>query len=61
MIDIIYNFIRNDFIGESSTIAGADTLALIMTWSVIVMIFFIFVKLVMWAFNVSFKNRKYRS
>lgn len=49
MVNIIYDFIRNDLIGET-TMTGADNLALLLTWSVIVVAFFVMVRLVMWAF-----------
>lgn len=63
MIDIIYNFIFNNLIGENTTIPGADTLALLLTWITIVFLFCCLVKLVSWSFGIIFKwNRKtYRS
>lgn len=63
MIDIIYNFISNNLIGENTTIPGADNLALLLTWITIVFLFCCLVKLVSWAFGIVFKwNRKtYRS
>lgn len=63
MIDLIYNFIRNNLIGAESTITGADDLALLLTWITIVFLFLVLVKLVSWAFGIVFKwNRKtYRS
>lgn len=63
MIDLIYNFIRNNLIGANSTITGADDLALLLTWITIVFLFLVLVKLVAWAFGIVFKwNRKtYRS
>lgn len=57
MIDIIYDFIRNVLIGESSTLAGADNLALLLTWAVLIGMFFVLVRLVVWAFQFTFKRR----
>ena len=58
MVDIIYDFIRNDFIGADTTLAGADNLALLLTWAVIVMGLCIFIKLVTWAFGITFRWTK---
>lgn len=52
MIDLIYNFIYNILIGENTTIQGADTLAVLLTFAAIVLIFFVLVKLIVWVFNV---------
>lgn len=60
MVDLIYDFIRNTFIGSESTLSGADNLALLLTWSMIVMMFLLFVKVVFWAFNLSFSWTKRR-
>lgn len=57
MIDIIYDFIRNVLIGESSTLTGADNLALLLTWAVLIGMFFVLVRLVVWAFQFTFKRR----
>lgn len=62
MVDIIYNFIRVDLMGNTS-ISGADNLALLLTWAVIIATFLLFVKLVFWAFNIAFsfiRGRKRR-
>lgn len=63
MIDIVYDFIYNNLIGAESTIPGADTLALLLTWITIVFFFCVLVKLVSWAFGVVFKwnKRTYRN
>ena len=63
MIDLIYNFIRNNLIGQNSTITGADDLALLLTWITIVFLFCCLVKLVSWAFGIVFKwnRRTYRN
>lgn len=60
MIDIIYDFIRNDLIGVNTTITGADNLALLLTWAVIIGLFLILVRLVVWAFQLPFKRSKFR-
>jgi hypothetical protein len=63
MIDVLYDFIRNNLIGENTTITGADNLALLLTWVSIVFLFIVLIRLVMWAFFIVFKwNKKtYRS
>lgn len=58
MIDIIYDFIRNTLIGAESTLSGADNLALLLTWAVLIGLFFVLVRLVVWAFNFTFKHRR---
>lgn len=50
MVDMIYNFIRVDLMGNT-TLTGADNLALLLTWTCIVLIFFMFFKLVVWIFS----------
>ena len=52
MIDLIYNFIYNILIGENTTIQGADTLAVLLNFASIVLIFFVLVKLIIWVFNI---------
>ena len=49
MVDILYDFIRNSLIGQTS-LSGADNLALLLTWAVIVGCFLLMVRLVLWAF-----------
>ena len=49
MVDIIYNFIRNTLIGETS-ISGADNLAILLTWTFIIFAFLLLIRLTMWAF-----------
>lgn len=58
MIDLIYNFILNALLGNS-TIQGANDLALLLTYTAIIMIFFTLVKLIMWAFFIV-NPKKYR-
>ena len=62
MIDVIYNFIRNVLIGET-TIQGADNLALLLTWTVIILLVVVLIRLIMWAFYIPFKwtKKNYRS
>ena len=60
MVDMIYNFIRDTFMG-GTTISGADNLAILLTWVVIVMMFLLFIKAVFWAFNLCFYWTKRRS
>lgn len=59
MVDILYNFIRNDLMGQT-TITGADNLALLLTWTVIICVFMLFIRLAMWAFYLLFNRRKLR-
>lgn len=49
MVDLIYDFIRNTLMGNT-TMTGADNLAILLTWSTIIMAFCLFVRVVMWAF-----------
>lgn len=60
MVDLIYDFIRNTLIGENSTLNGADNLALLLTWAVIIAFFFVLIRLVVWAFQFTFKHKRYR-
>lgn len=57
MADIIYNFILDVLIGQNTSIAGAENLALLLTWAVIIGFFLILVRLVVWAFQFTFKRR----
>lgn len=49
MVDLIYDFIRNTLMGNTE-MSGADNLAILLTWSTIIMAFCLFVRVVMWAF-----------
>lgn len=62
MIDVLYSFIRNTLIGET-TISGADNLALMLTWFTLIMFFILLIRLVMWAFFIVFRwsKKNYRS
>lgn len=51
MIQIIYDFIRDVLIGET-TMQGADDLATLLTFATIVCFFIILVRLVVWAFQI---------
>lgn len=59
MIQLIYDFIRNVLIGET-TMQGADDLATLLTYTTLVCIFIILIKLVVWAFNLGSGKRKTR-
>lgn len=54
MIELIYNFILNNIIGDTQ-LKGVDDLALLLTYTVIVIFFALLVKLVVWCFNVPTK------
>ena len=56
MADLIYDFFRNILIGSNSSISGADTLAILLTWSTIVIFFALGIKLVCWVFGVPFNG-----
>lgn len=51
MVDLIYNFVNEVFM-QNSTLPGADTLAVLITWSIILAMIFVLVRLVVWAFNL---------
>ena len=57
MIQLIYDFIRNVLIGET-TMQGADDLATLLTYTTLVCMFIILIKLVVWAFNLGSGKRK---
>lgn len=58
MIDLVHNFILNVLIGENTTIRGAEDLAVMLTWTTLILIFFVLVKLVVWCFGLgNGKNR----
>lgn len=59
MIQLIYDFIRNVLIGET-TMQGADDLATLLTYTTLVCMFIILIKLVVWAFNLGSGRRKTR-
>ena len=59
MIQLIYDFIRNVLIGET-TMQGADDLATLLTYTALVCMFIILIKLVVWAFNLGSGKRKTR-
>lgn len=54
MADLIFEFFRNVLIGTESTIPGADTLAMLLTWASIILFFCVAVKLIRWAFGLPF-------
>ena len=59
MIQLIYDFIRNVLIGET-TMQGADDLATLLTYTTLICMFIILIKLVVWAFNLGSGKRKTR-
>lgn len=59
MIDLIYDFILNTLLGNPE-FTGAEQLATLLTYTTIVLFFFILIKLVVWAFGFVFKWRKIR-
>ena len=50
MVDIIYDFINNILIGDS-TLPGKEQLATLLTYTTIVLFFIVLVKLIKWIFN----------
>lgn len=51
MLDLIYNFIYNTFLGNSN-IAQKEELALLLTFGAIILIFFCLIRLVTWSLGV---------
>lgn len=51
MVDIIYNFIYDVLIGNTQ-LQGAQELALMLTYTIIILFVFVLVKLVIWCFNI---------
>lgn len=54
MIDSIYDFILNTLLGNPS-FEGAETMAMLLTYTTIIMCFMLLIKIMMWAFNLGFK------
>lgn len=52
MFDLIYDFIRNTLIGQTTTIPNADSLAIILSSVVIVFSLALLIKLMMWCFGL---------
>ena len=59
MIDLIYDFVRYTLIGNT-TITGADDLAVLISFAIILLISFVLIKLVVWCFNLGAGRRKTR-
>lgn len=57
MIDILYDFILNYLLGNPE-FEGATQLATLLTWTSIVLIFCLLIKLLRWAFGTFFKPWK---
>ena len=51
MVDLIYNFIDNVLFGNS-TIQGKAELVILLTFASMILIFFVLVKLINWAFFI---------
>lgn len=58
MIDLIYNFILNTFIGNVS-FQGAEELAILLTYTTLLLIFFVLIRLVRWSLGI-FRFKRYR-
>ena len=59
MIDSIYDFILNTLLGNPS-FEGAETMAMLLTYTTMIMCFMLLIKVMMWAFNLGFKWVKIR-
>lgn len=60
MYDLIYDFIY-EVIMANSNAPGVVEISALLTYTTIVLIFFVLVKLVIWAFNVGLGRKKYRN
>ena len=60
MIDLIYDFILNTLLGNPE-FTGATELATLLTYTTIVLFFFILIKLTTWAFGFAFKWKNKRN
>lgn len=58
MVDLLYNFILNTFLGNPE-FEGATLIATLLTYTVIVVLFMLFIKLTLWAFGL-FKWKRIR-
>lgn len=59
MIDSIYDFILNTLLGNP-TFKGAETMAMLLTYTTIIMCFMLLIKITLWAFGLGFKWTKIR-
>lgn len=59
MIDMIYEFILNTLLGNPE-FSGAETMAMLLTYTTIILCFALLIKLMMWAFGIVFKWTKIR-
>lgn len=59
MVDLIYNFIVNIFFSNTE-IEGANEIAILLTWAVVVALAFVLIRLVVWAFQFIAPRRKAR-
>lgn len=60
MIDLIYDFILYTLLGNPE-FTGATELATLLTYTTIVLFFFILIKLTVWAFGFVFKWKRRRN
>lgn len=51
MIQLLYDFILNTLIGESTTIPNAELMATLLAWTCLVLIFGALVRFVIWLFK----------
>ena len=51
MIDLLYDFMLNNLIGNSTTIPNAELMATLLTYASIVLIFGALVRFVIWLFK----------
>lgn len=59
MFDLIYNFILNTLLGNSTNAAAQDV-ATLLTFASFVLIYFCLVKLIVWVFRLGNGSRKWR-
>lgn len=52
LIDIIYNFIKDVILGNSD-IPGVDNMAILLTYTSLIFLFILLIKLFIWAFNLA--------
>ena len=60
MYDLIYNFIYSVLMANS-TAPGVQEISALLTYTAIVLIFFVLVKLIIWVFRVGTGRGRYRN
>lgn len=60
MYDLIYNFIYNVLMANSSA-PGVQEVSALLTYTAMVLIFFVLIKLIIWAFRVGSGRNRYRN